>query len=65
VAVRAQSNHLRGIVGAALGQVVDVVDFQDRVAAVGLIIGPSGATRVLALARAANQYGVARLSGAQ
>ena len=46
---------------AAFGQVVDVVDFQDRVAYVGQVLDVAGAAGVLTVALAAEHDGQPRL----
>ena len=59
VAVGAQRDHLLWGVRAAMSEVTDVVNFQDRVAAVGDVGGLSSAAGVLAAAVAAQQDGLA------
>lgn len=59
VAVGAEGDHLGWIIRAAHGQVVDVVDLQDRVACVCQVLDVAGAAWVLAVALAAEQDGTA------
>jgi hypothetical protein len=53
VAVRAQCDHLGRVVGAAEGQVLYVIDLQNRFAPDGAVLDVAGATRVLATASTA------------
>lgn len=49
VAVGAQGDHLERVIVAAQGQVVDVVDLQDRGAVVGAVVDVAGAAGILAM----------------
>jgi hypothetical protein len=53
VAVRAQRDHLVRVVGTAEGQVLYVIDLQNRLAPDGAVLDVAGATRVLATASTA------------
>jgi len=55
VAVRAQRDHLHWVIRTAKGQIVDVVDFQDRGSAIGHVMDVAGAVGVLAPSLAAQQ----------
>ena len=39
VAIGAQRDHLLGVIRASQGEVLDVVDFQDRVSGIGGLVG--------------------------
>ncbi|HEX3956305.1 MAG TPA: hypothetical protein VHZ03_06705 [Trebonia sp.] len=65
VAVGAQRDHLLGVVWAAQGEILDVVDVQDRASGIGYVLGFTRAARVLAVPFAAHQHGTTRRSQAQ
>src|SRR5690242_19437032 len=65
VAVWAQRDHLLRVVRAALGEVLDVVDFQDRVSGIGGVLRLARAARALAVPDAAQQDGTAGRRQAQ
>jgi len=65
VAVGAQRDHLLGVIRAAQGEVLDVVDFQDRVPGIGDVLWLTGAVRTLAVAPAAQEDGAPRRSETQ
>lgn len=53
VAIRTQRNHLHWVVRTALGQVTDVIDLKNRIAAVGKVVRLTSASRILTIATAA------------
>jgi hypothetical protein len=61
VAVRAEGNHLGRVVRAPEGQIVHVVDLQDRAAPVGAVLDVAGAARVSATAPAAKKDSATRI----
>ncbi|MDP9608553.1 hypothetical protein JOF35_000830 [Streptomyces demainii] len=60
VAVRAQRDHLYGVVTATFGNALDVVHFQNGTSVISEVVWLSAACRVLAMALAAQEDGLAR-----
>ena len=65
MAVGTQRDHLLGVVGAAFREVLDMVNFQDRVTGIGDVLRLTRAARALAVPLAAQQHGTARRLQAQ
>src|SRR6266487_2317456 len=63
--VGTQRDHLLGVVQAALREILDMVNFQDRVTGIGDVLRFTRAARALAVPLAAQQYGTTRRLQAQ
>jgi hypothetical protein len=65
MAVGAQRDHLLWVVRAALGEILDVIHFQDRVSSISDVLRLTCAVRALTVPFAAQQHSTARRFQAQ
>jgi len=65
MAVGTQRDHLLGVVRAAFREILDMVNFQDRVTGIGHVLRLTRAAWTLAVPLAAQQHGTARRLQAQ